>query len=102
VWAGISCLSAFLCIPSWWSCAIQVSGRHVGALFGLMNMMGVFGAMASQYFVGAFSDWRKSLGYTGREQWDPMFNVYVGILLAAAFCWWVYRSRPLETSAKQP
>jgi hypothetical protein len=31
-----------------------------------------------------------------------MFNVYVGILLAAAFCWWVYRSRPLETSAKQP
>ena len=103
VWAGVSCLVAFLCIPVWWSCAIQVSGRHVGSLFGLMNMMGVFGAMGSQYFVGAFSDWRKSLGYTGREQWDPMFNVYVGILLAAAACWWAYRSQPLEASmSKKP
>ena len=101
IWAGVSCLIAFLCIPNWWSCAIKVSGPHVGALFGLMNMMGVFGAMASQYFVGAFSDWRKSLGYTGREQWDPMFNVYVGILLAAAVCWWAYRSYPLEPEGKQ-
>jgi len=58
-------------------------------------MMGTAGALASQGFVGAFADWRKGLGYAGREQWDPMFDVYVGVLLLGAVTWLAYRKRPL-------
>jgi len=94
--AALSSLCVQLTLPTWWSAAIEQSGRHVGALFGLLNMMGTAGALASQGFVGAFADWRAGLGYTGREQWDPMFDVYVGVLLLGAATWMLYRKRPLE------
>jgi MFS family permease len=94
--ASLSCLAALSTLPCWWSCAIEVSGRHVGALFGLMNGLGVFGAMGSQFFFGAFADWRAGQGYGGRAQWDPAFGVYVGVLLLAALCWAGYVSRPVE------
>jgi ACS family glucarate transporter-like MFS transporter len=96
VCAGLSCLAAMCPMSAWWSCAIEVSGRHLGALFGLMNGMGVFGAMGSQFFFGAFADWRKAQGYDGRAQWDPAFAVYIAALLAAALCWAFYVSCPVE------
>jgi ACS family glucarate transporter-like MFS transporter len=71
----------------WWSCAIDISGRHVGALFGLLNGVGGIGAILSQYYVGAMTDWQKSLGYAVRAQWDPVFGAYVVALLVAAFLW---------------
>ena len=37
-------------LPAWWACATQVSGRHLGAIFGLMNMMGGLGRILSQNF----------------------------------------------------
>lgn len=83
-------------LPNWWSVAIPQAGRHVGALFGLMNGVGVVGAMSSQYFAGAFADWQAERGLNGREQWDPMFDVYVGVLILGAMAWWSYRYRPLE------
>jgi MFS transporter, ACS family, glucarate transporter len=94
--AALSSLCVQLSLPTWWSAAIEQSGRHVGALFGLLNMMGTIGALASQGFVGAFADWRKGLGYAGREQWDPMFDIYVIVLLIGAATWLAYRKRPLE------
>jgi len=94
--AAISCLAAFITIPAWWSCAIHVSGKHVGALFGLMNMMGVPGALASQFLVGAFIQYRGDAGYAGREKWDPVFAVYVIVLGMAALGWLVYWSRVVE------
>src|SRR5262245_41731680 len=95
VCASLSCLAAMCTMSGWWSCAIEISGRHLGALFGLMNGMGVFGAMGSQFFFGAFADWRASQGYSGRAQWDPAFAVYVVVLLTAAACWASYVSRPV-------
>jgi MFS family permease len=98
-WLAISCLVLQSTLANWWSCAIEVSGRHVGALFGLMNGMGVFGAMASQFFFGFFSDWRKAAGYVGREQWDPAFYIVVGVLLIAGICWqFVDTSRSVDAS----
>jgi len=96
---ALGCLSIgamHVTLPNWWSVAIPQCGRHVGALFGLMNGLGVLGAMTSQGFVGVFADWRAGQGYTGREQWDPLFDVYVGVLLLAGLSWWAYRYRPLE------
>ena len=97
--AACSCLCSFLMLPSWWSCATKVSGRHTGSLFGLMNMLGVFGAVCSQYFVGAYADWMGSRGFTGRAAWDGLFTVFVVVLLMAAFGWGCYRSVPVEESS---
>ena len=100
VWlASFTAVSLFctqLALPSWWSSAIEQSGKHVGPLFGLMNMMGTGGALISLWFVGVFADYQKSKGLSGREQWDPMFNVYVLILIAAGVFWLLYRKHPLR------
>ena len=101
VMAALSCLCAFLMLPNWWSCATKISGKHTGSIFGLMNMLGVGGALCSQYFVGAFADYRKSQGYTGRAAWDGLFAVFVVILLMAAAGWAFYRSVPLETESEK-
>ncbi|MCA9132157.1 MAG: MFS transporter [Planctomycetales bacterium] len=94
--AATSCFFVQLTLPSWWSAAIEQSGRHVGPLFGLMNMMGTLGALASQWFVGVFADYQQARGLSGRAQWDPMFNVYVGVLLFGAICWALYRKQSIS------
>jgi sugar phosphate permease len=96
VFAALSCFIVHLTLPTWWSAAIEQSGQHVGSLFGLMNTMGVVGALASQGFVGVLVDSRKDQGFTGRDQWDPLFQVYVGALLVGALAWALYCFRPLE------
>jgi sugar phosphate permease len=88
---AISCWTMYWPQASWWSSLTDLSGRHVGAFFGLANGVGIFGAMASQFFFGAFADWRAAQGYSGREQWDPGFDVYIGVLLLAATAWAMYR-----------
>lgn len=82
--------------PLWWSCTIAVSGRHLGALFGLMNSAGVFGAMTSQYLVGAIADGLGKQGYSGRTQWDPVFQIDVIVLLLAAAMWSTFPFVPVE------
>jgi len=94
--AGLSCLAVQLTLPTWWSAAIEQSGKHVGALFGMLNMTGLIGAMGSQWFVGALSDSRKDAGFAGREQWDPMFDVFIVVLVLGALAWLFYRKRPLS------
>jgi ACS family glucarate transporter-like MFS transporter len=82
---------AFFCvqlqIPSWWGVATEISGPHVGAMFGLMNSMGAIGAIGSPIFLGYLSDYLKSAGAVGRMQWDPGFYAYAGLMLLAAVCW---------------
>jgi MFS family permease len=72
---------------TWWAVGTEISGRHLGALFGLMNSLGVPGALGSQLFMGRFADIRKEAGFVGREQWDPAFYVYGGVLFFGACCW---------------
>jgi MFS family permease len=93
---GLSCFAAQATLPLWWSCAIGISGRHVGALFGLMNMMGVAGAMSSQYLVGALADWLGKQGASGRAQWDPIFYIDVGVLALTGLLWAAFRLVPVE------
>jgi MFS family permease len=93
---GASIFAMHVTLPNWWSVAIPQCGRHIGSLSGLMNGCGAIGAILSQWFVGIYSDSRAAEGYSGRAQWDPMFDIYVGILLLAGVAWWSYRLRPLE------
>ena len=62
----------------------------------------VMGAMASQGFVGVFADYQKARGLTGRAQWDPLFDVYVCVLLCGGIAWWLYRFTPLKEAEQQP
>jgi sugar phosphate permease len=74
-------------ISNWWAAVMDISGKHLGALFGLMNSMGIPGASTSTIFLAAFAQHRGTLGFTGREQWDPAFYIYSGVLLLGAVCW---------------
>lgn len=96
LFTGLSCFAAQMTQTLWWSCAIGISGKHVGALFGLMNSVGVFGAMSSQFLVGAIADWLGAKGYSGRMQWDPMFYADMGVLLVACVLWSSFRLVSVE------
>jgi MFS family permease len=100
LWGASFCVM-HITLPNWWSVIIPQAGKHVGAIFGLANGIGVFGAMASQGFVGVFVDWQESRGLEGRAAWDPIFDVYVGVLLANAVAWGLYRFRPLPDDAEE-
>lgn len=99
---GASFCAMHVTLPNWWSFAIPQGGRHTATIFGLMNGLGVLGAMVSQGFVGVFADWQKARGFTGREQWDPLFDVYVCVLLANAVAWYFYRFTPLPEPGSEP
>jgi MFS family permease len=83
-------------LPTWWASAIEQSGRNVGAVFGMLNTCGILAGVASQGFVGWFTQHQADAGVTGRGQWDPILWVYVGVLLAGAAGWTLYRFRPLD------
>ena len=84
-----ACFAVHVQAAAWWGVVTDVSGKHLGALFGLMNSLGLPGAIGSQLFLGRFVDWMASYGYEGRAQWDPSFNVYAIVLLVGAVAWYL-------------
>jgi MFS family permease len=87
--AGLASFAANLHLPAWWGVVTDISGKHVGALFGLMNSLGVPGAVASQVYLGRFVDWRTDHGFSGRAAWDPGLYAYVVVLCFGA-CGWLF------------
>ncbi|MFO0845850.1 MAG: MFS transporter, partial [Gemmataceae bacterium] len=96
VFAALSILATTSTLSTWWACVTEISGKHLGALFGLVNGIGFFGALGSQFFFGWYADHRGELGYSGREQWDPAFSVCMAVLLLAGACWACFVSRPVD------
>jgi MFS family permease len=91
---GLASFSAYLTLPTWWAVVTDISGKHIGAIFGLLNSLGVPGAVGSQLFFGRFVDWMKAHGHAGREQWDPGFYVCAAVLLLGACSWlWIDGTR---------
>ena len=78
---------AYMQLAAWWAAMGDIGGKHLGALFGFCNMLGLAGGFLSQVGLGRYADIMKSAGYTGRAQWDPAFYVFGGLLLFGAFCW---------------
>jgi nitrate/nitrite transporter NarK len=78
---------AGIALAAWWATMGDIGGRHLGALFGLCNMIGIAGGTVSLVSLGYFVDFMERLGYTGRAQWDPAFYLFGGILLLGATCW---------------
>lgn len=88
-------------IPCWWGVVTDISGAHVGALFGLMNSLGAVGAITSPIFMGYYVDHLKRTGAVGRAQWDPAFYTYAGIMFLACVLWmFVNPARSLVTRAR--
>jgi sugar phosphate permease len=89
--AVLLCSAGYFCsyvqLAAWWAAMGDIGGRHLGALFGLCNMIGLAGGGVSQVFLGWFADHRKGLGFEGRPQWDPAFFVYGGVLMAGGLLW---------------
>lgn len=93
---AMSCFATQATQPLWWSCTTGISGRHVGALLGLMNSVGVVGALSSSFLVGWIADQLGARGFTGRNQWDPIFYINTGVLLTACLLWSSFRFRTVE------
>ena len=93
LWTAGSLMGTVLTLASWWGSVSDLSGRHLGALFGLMNSLGGMGALASQSFAGNYAAWTKGRGFTGRDQWDAIFFVYAGVLFIGAMTWLLVDTR---------
>jgi sugar phosphate permease len=78
---------SYIQLAAWWAAMGDVGGRHLGALFGLCNMVGLTGGAVSQLFLGRFADYMGSRGLVGRAQWDPAFPLYGGVLVAGGLLW---------------
>lgn len=85
-----SCFAIYVQLSAWWGVVSDISGKHLGTIFGLVNSMGILGGVASPILLGWSVDRLKNLGHIGRAQWDPAFYVYGGVLLCGAVMWlWI-------------
>jgi sugar phosphate permease len=87
VFIAIACFGVQIQVPAWWACTTQISGRHLGALFGLMNMVGAVGAISSQALLGKFATVMKERGFEGREQWDTGLYAYIVVAIVGMTVW---------------
>jgi MFS transporter, ACS family, glucarate transporter len=87
IFVAIACFAHQVQTPAWWACATLVSGKHLGALFGMMNMIGALGGIFSQVFFGYYADYMKGLGHTGRAQWDPAVYLYILVPIVGMTLW---------------
>lgn len=78
---------SYLQLAAWWATMADIGGRHLGALFGLCNMIGLAGGGISQVFLGWYADYMKGQGYLGRDQWDSAFYLYGGVLIVGSVLW---------------
>lgn len=101
LWAAVAFMFAISQQATFWTVTMEISGRHLGVIFGLLNSLGVPGAFASTMFLGQFADWMKEQGYDGRQQWDPAFYVYAAVLLLGAGCWLLVDARQQVDEGQQ-
>jgi len=87
IMVAIACFGLQLQLPAWWASGTQISGRHVGALIGLMNMIGNIGGAVLQTLFGSYVEMMKFWGYTGQARWDPGIYIYVAVALLGMACW---------------
>ena len=81
-------LLAALAGPCGFSATIDIGGKHVPQVFGLMNMTGNFAAASCPYFVGIL--------FSHTENWNLALVLFGVVYLLGALCWiFVDPSKPL-------
>jgi MFS family permease len=78
---------AYIQLAAWWAAMSDVGGRHLGAMFGLCNMVGLSGGAISQVFLGYYVEYNEGLQLTGRAAWDPAFQIYALVLICGGVLW---------------
>ncbi|MFN0051161.1 MAG: MFS transporter [Planctomycetales bacterium] len=86
VWLAVGIISAgafcaAIAGPIAYTVTIDLGGKHVPTVFGLMNMCGNLGAFAFPLTVPFL------VGEGENANWDPVLFLFTGIYLAAAICW---------------
>ncbi len=75
--AGAFC--AAMAGPSAFSSTIDIGGRHIPQVFGVMNMSGNFAAAACPVLVGYLFDWT--------ENWNLVLVLFAFVYIAGGICW---------------
>ncbi len=82
-----------LTLPGAWTSCMDIGGRYVGTLAGMMNMVGNIGGFLSPIALGYI------VGRTGN--WNLTFYVTAGVYVVGALCWWLMDPvTPLEEQVK--
>jgi nitrate/nitrite transporter NarK len=82
-----------LTMPGSWTSCMDIGGRYVGTLAGMMNMVGNIGGFLSPIVLGYI------VGLTGN--WNLTFYVTAGVYVLGALCWWFMDPvTPLEEQVK--
>ncbi len=68
-------------LPGSWTTCMDIGGRYVGTLSGMMNMVGNIGGFLSPIVLGYI------VGRTG--DWNLTFYVTAGLYALGALCWWL-------------
>ena len=87
--AGLFCSG--LAGPSSYAVTMDMGGRHVGAVFATMNMVGNIGAGLFPLAVPIFREWLQSnpvmLAACGGDTWNAVVVLIALLYLSAAACW---------------
>jgi sugar phosphate permease len=103
VFIAVACFGVQVQVPAWWACATKISGHHLGAVFGLMNMVGAAGAISSQILLGEFATRMRNRGFEGRAQWDAGLYAYVVVAIVGLIIWSLVDPRKtIESPRKKP
>jgi MFS family permease len=103
VLVAVACFGLQVQLPAWWATGTQISGKNLGALMGLMNMIGNLGGAALQTVFGYYVGAMKRTGYLGRARWDPGILIYVAIALLGLACWsMINPEQTVEEKASDP
>lgn len=90
---ALASLGNDITLPGAWTSCMDIGGRYVGTLSGLMNMVGNLGGFFSPIVLGYV------VGRTG--DWNLTFYLTAGLYLMGAVCWWLLDPvTPLEEQVK--
>ena len=91
---SLGALFAALAGPCAFSATIDIGGKHVPQVFGLMNMTGNFAAAACPILVGKL--------FSQTENWNLVLVLFAAVYLLGALCWiFVDPSKPLNQPDQQ-
>jgi sugar phosphate permease len=89
VCSAVSLFFMQISLPTWWSVVAEISGRHGGAMWGLMNSMASLGLIGLNLVVGMVVDHRQRAGMSLRESWNPVFDIVAAGLFLGGICWMI-------------
>ncbi len=83
IWFAVACFGINSHAAAYWGVAGDIGGRHIAALFAVINSIGALGAAGAQLL----------FGYVPRSEWGHAFAACGGLLAVGTACWALVDSR---------